>query len=138
MPLPDKFTCNQLKLFFSKENSLIPLTVGPMNRNSTESVLVVFFSVDSTENGREMQESQASQLVNQIQSKYSDVLLIQTKRYELSELSSENIFKTKNYNNLLKNGPIIGLEFNGYDCTQICLNLVNSLNLKPSKLKIKF
>ncbi|RNA34383.1 XRP2 [Brachionus plicatilis] len=132
VPLPDKFTCNQLKLFFSKAQTLIPLSVGPTSRSNNESVLVIFFSPDSTGNGLEMQESQASRLINEIRANYSDILLIQTKRYELSELSAENIFKTKSFNNFLKNGPIIGLEFNGYGCSQRCQDLVNSLSLKPS------
>lgn len=137
LALPDKFTCNQLKLSFSKEQSFIPLTVGTINRSNNESVLVVFFSSDPTENGWEMQDSQASRLFNEIRAKHPHILLIQSKKYDLSDLSAENVFKTKNFNHFLKNGPIIGLEFNGYECSKLCLDLVNELKLKPSKFKFK-
>ena len=131
VPLPDKFTCNQLKLSFSKQDTLVPYTLGIVNRPNQESVLIVFFATDSTEQSMLNQESSASQLINEIKSNYSDILLIQAKKYNLSDLSAENVFGTKSFNNFLKNGPIVGMEFNGDDCTRRCQTIVESLQLKP-------
>ncbi|CAF0871134.1 unnamed protein product [Brachionus calyciflorus] len=131
VPLPDKFTCNQLKLTFSKTDTLIPLTLGISNRPTSESVLVVYFPNDSTDQAQQNQEIQASQLINEIKNNYSHILLVQAKKYNLSELSAENVFGTKSFNDYLKNGPIIGLEFNGNDASRQCHELVESLKLKP-------
>ena len=48
------------------------------------------------------------------------MLLVQTKKYNFSELSAENVFGSKAYNQHLMKGPIIGLEFNGKQCIAKC------------------
>ena len=57
--------------------------------------------------------------------------LVQTKKFKFSETSSESVFATNVYNNNLQNGPIIGLEFNGNNCSMICQNVVQQLRLMP-------
>ena len=56
-------------------------------------------------------------------------MLVQTKKFKLSELSAENVFGTKAYNTYLQKGQIIGIEFAGANSSQICQNMISQLKI---------
>lgn len=60
------------------------------------------------------------------------MVLVQTKKYNLSELSAESVFGSKVHNAQLTKGPIIGMELNGTEAIQKCDQVVKSLGLAPN------
>ena len=63
----------------------------------------------------------------------TDLLLVQTKKFKLSELSAENVFGSKSFNAYLQKGQIIGLEFAGTNSSQLCQNAVSQLKIDLGK-----
>ncbi len=59
----------------------------------------------------------------------ADISLVNTKKFNLSELSAENVFGDKYYCKLTQQGQLIGLEFNGVNCISVCHAVVQQMNL---------
>ena len=56
------------------------------------------------------------------------VVLVQTKSYTIDETSAERLFgNNRSYNSLVTKGPVIGLEFAGTNCVEICRQALTEL-----------
>lgn len=131
LPTDETFLSTHSNLTFELKDTIIPRTAGISNRPTDESCLIVIFSKDSSELAAATQEYQANSVINEMRNNHPDVVLVQTKKYKLSELSAENVFGTKNYNNLLEKGEIIGIEYNGALSSQICKGTIQALKIEP-------
>ena len=59
---------------------------------------------------------------------FIQLVLVQTKYYSINEMSAERLFSgNKTYNSLVTKGPVLGLEFSGTNCVQVCQQTLNNL-----------
>nr|CAB3265676.1 protein XRP2-like [Phallusia mammillata] len=104
----------------SCNDSVIPLTRGSRERNFSESCLVLLFSSDNS-------VQTAFRLIATMKAKTQ---LIQTKEVTLSPdeikriISEQHLMKDWK---TIRDGPVVGLEFNGEDCVNVCRKAVEQL-----------
>lgn len=129
--LPEDHIRNQLNVSFSKLDSLIPFTLGTSFRPNQESCLIVFFKEDSSEGANLKLDKRATRVLSVIKNSNFNLSLVGTKKFKFSETSADVVFGTKEFNNYLQAGPLIGLEYSGPDCNNTCKKLVQELAIDP-------
>ncbi|CAF2858597.1 unnamed protein product [Rotaria sp. Silwood2] len=128
LPIPLDPSCSHLNINDNMETSITPFTYGELYRNRNEErCLVVFFHHSNA-------DSCARELI--AMTKQSQLVLVQTKCYLINEMSASRLFSGNSaYNSLVTKGPVIGLEFAGTNCVQICQQLLNDfIKLKYQNL----
>ncbi|CAG2211629.1 RP2 [Mytilus edulis] len=111
IPLAEEFSKMNISLDVSK--SVVPKTHGNRRKPSDESTLVVFFNDGSC-------SARAFSFINAMRSSHQECTLIQTKEVELKPEDAQRVFNTDSYNNIVQQGAVIGMEYNGDDCVETC------------------
>lgn len=132
LPYPEESIKNQLGVSFDAKDTIIPYSIGSAARTSDESCLVIFF-FDPT--NVTLISTNASNFVKAM-STIPDIWLVNSKNFNFSELSAENVFGTKDFNKFLQKGPIIGLEYNGHDSISICQAEAQKLQLTENHIYV--
>ncbi|CAF4633078.1 unnamed protein product [Rotaria sp. Silwood1] len=120
LPIPIDPSCSHMNINDNMETSVTPFTYGELYRHRNEErCLVVFFQNSNA-------DSCARELI--LMAKQSEIVLVQTKYFLINEMSASRLFSgNTTYNSLVTKGPVIGLEFAGTNCIQICQQLLNNL-----------
>lgn len=129
--LPEETVRNQLKVSFTQLDSVIPCTLGTAFRPDQETCLIVLFVEDSSPEASQNLDKRAKNVLMTFKNSSFNLTLVQTKKFKFSETSAENVFGTRDFNDYLQCGPIIGLEYSGADSNQVCAKLMQSLQMNP-------
>lgn len=111
IPLAEEFS--KMKISLDVNDSVVPKTHGNRRKPSNESTLVVFFNDGSC-------SDRAFSFINAMRSNHSECTLIQTKEVELKPEDAQRVFNVDSYNNIVQQGAVIGMEYNGDDCVETC------------------
>ncbi|CAM4935329.1 unnamed protein product [Rotaria socialis] len=120
LPIPTDPSCSHLNVNDSMETSVTPYTYGELyrHRNEERCLVVLFHHINAEVCARELIAI----------AKQTDIVLVQTKSYSISEMSASRLFSgNAKYNSLVTKGPVIGLEFAGATCVEPCQQLLNKL-----------
>ncbi|CAK9300364.1 unnamed protein product [Gordionus sp. m RMFG-2023] len=136
LPLDNATLLNSISI--SKEKSVVLQTIGInnikslqiaqiKNNNSTASYynncqycLIVFFWDGQN-------DDRAKILVKEIEKRYPECFLIQTRQLNINKNDSQNIFGSSHYEQTVEAGPAIGLEFFGENAISKCTNTLKCL-----------
>lgn len=127
IPLAEEFS--KMNISLEVEKSVVPRTHGNRRKPSDESSLIVFFS-----DGNSTQR--AFSFINIMRKNHPECVLIQTKEVTLQPEDAQRVFNTAAYDNIVQQGPVIGLEFNGDDCIERCKT--EALNLMAGSIGLVF
>ncbi|XP_069133734.1 protein XRP2-like isoform X1 [Argopecten irradians] len=97
----------------SVDKSVVPVTLGQRRKPSDESCLLVFFN-DGSAVDRTMK------YIHIMRQKQPTCVLVQTKEISMQPQDAQRVFGTDAYQSLVQQGPVIGLEYNGDDCINLC------------------
>ncbi|XP_060074496.1 protein XRP2-like [Ylistrum balloti] len=109
--LAEQFSTMEIDL--SLEKSVIPITLGLRRKGSDESCLLVFFN-DGSAVDRTMK------YIRTMRQRQPTCVLVQTKELAMQPQDAQRVFGTDAYQSLVQQGHVIGLEYNGDDCINLC------------------
>ncbi|XP_033751685.1 protein XRP2-like isoform X2 [Pecten maximus] len=109
--LAEQFSTMEIDL--SADKSVVPVTLGLRRKASDESCLVVFFN-DGSAADRTMK------YIRNMRQKKPTCVLVQTKEVNMQPQDAQRVFGTDAYQSLVQRGAVIGLEYNGDDCINLC------------------
>lgn len=121
IPIPSKEEFTALEVNVNPRSSYVPQTLGRLKKSSKESCLVVFFPDGQT-------QERAMFFVKEQHS--SSNFLVRTKEVLMDKSDTERVFGTDAYNNVVKRGAVIALEYNGDEATNNCQNMAKSIALE--------
>ncbi|XP_074661001.1 protein XRP2-like [Tubulanus polymorphus] len=116
LPTADYFHSLQNKVAFTATKCVVPKTMGSRRKISDESCLIVFFNDGG-------QHYRAHKLVEEMRA-HTKCNLVQTKELTMQLNDAKRVFMSDSYTHALKQGPVIGFEYNGDDCIQLCQQAV--------------
>lgn len=105
------------QLTTERSSSVVPCTLGKRRKPYDESCLVVFFSQDQHCN------KGTKAFIRRMANEHAECLLVQSKEVRLKVDESERIFGSSRYSTIVVQGPVVGLEYNGPNCCNICREL---------------
>ncbi|GLH08320.1 Protein XRP2 [Gryllus bimaculatus] len=124
---PESEKTAQLGLTFSAEKSVVPHTWGPHKIISGQVCLVIFFY-----DGH--QSLRVNKFINKMKMDNPECLLLLSKEKQMSSRDAELVFKSSAYNNVVTDGHVVGLQFCGPNCIQVCEKIISRLNKGESDL----
>lgn len=113
LPLPTTEQFSDVQISLAGDASLVPYTYGPKKRLDDESCLVVFFN-DGLSHDR------AKNFINEMKEHHSGCNLIQSKEISMQDIEAERVFGSDSYSMAARQGPVIGLDYNGENSIRAC------------------
>lgn len=117
VPLPSSPELQTVQVNLDPLKSVVPQTHGMRRKTSDESCLLVFFN-DGKSQGRTLA------FIDAMNSSHPECLLMQTKELKLQPGDAVRVFNSDAYTELVAQGDVIGLEYNGDNCIQACQDQV--------------
>ncbi|XP_060576615.1 LOW QUALITY PROTEIN: protein XRP2-like [Ruditapes philippinarum] len=117
VPLPSTDDFQFLEISLDPKKSVVPRSLGNRRKTSDESCLIVFFFDGSS-------QERALKFIDEMTNSHPDCILVQTKELKMSPPDALRVFGSDAYDVVVSRGPVIGLEYNGENCIQICQEVI--------------
>ncbi|XP_060568964.1 protein XRP2-like [Ruditapes philippinarum] len=117
VPLPSTEDFQFLEISLDPKKSVVPRSLGNRRKTSDESCLIVFFFDGSS-------QERALKFIDEMTNSHPDCILVQTKELKMTPPDALRVFGSDAYDVVVSRGPVIGLEYNGENCIQICQEVI--------------
>ncbi|XP_064600443.1 protein XRP2-like [Liolophura sinensis] len=120
VPIPTTEQFSEMQIDLDPTKSVIPQSLGPKRKTSDECCLIVFFNDGGS-------HDRALAFIEAVRALQVDCDLIQTKEVDMGPEDSQRVFGSESYDLVVRQGPVIGLEYSGKDCIKHCQECVVNL-----------
>lgn len=120
LQIPNDPSISHLNITDDRDSSFTPYSYGELFRKRTgeRCFVIAFHHQDADSFARALIAANRQSAIN----------FVQSKLYQIDESSAERLFNgNKSYNALIRQGPILGLEFVGDNAVQLCQQTVHNL-----------
>lgn len=117
VPLPTTEDFQSLKISVDPNKSVVPRSLGMRRKTSDESCLLVFFYDGSS-------QERALTFIEEMRTSHPDCVLVQTKELKMTPPDALRVFGSDAYDEVASRGPVIGMEYNGDNCIQMCQEVI--------------